>query len=64
MKGKRIKTFEQLAKAADERKSIVWGSTNYKGWKPTPAMWALNWSGGFIRNVLHCGMWIYKKAKQ
>jgi len=66
MKGKRIKTLQQLAKAAQERKSVVgWlGAYGNNYMKPKPAAFVLNMSAAWVLTCINIGLYTYHPERK
>lgn len=57
---KRIRTFEELAAMADERRSIVWHPWK----KPKPASFVMHMTGAVILKMLESGIYLYHKKEE
>lgn len=65
MKGKRIKTLQQLAKAAQERKAVLgWNWTTPDDWRPRPAAFVMNLSAHVVLRCLTWGLYIYHPERK
>lgn len=65
MKGKRIKTLQQLAKAAQERKSVLgWNWVTPDDWRPRPASFVMNLSAHLVLRCLNWGLYIYHPERK
>lgn len=65
MKGKRIKTLQQLAKAAQERKAVLgWNWTTPDDWRPRPAAFVMNLSAHVVLRCLTLGLYIYHPERK
>lgn len=66
MKGKRIKTLQQLAKAAHEKKAVVgWlGAYGNNYMKPKPAAFVLNMSAAWVLTCINIGLYIYHPERK
>ena len=56
--GKRIRTLDQLAQAAAERRSVL-----VYGYRRHPAAAVINWQARYVWEILKAGLYLYNPKK-
>lgn len=64
MKGRRIKTLQQLAKAAIERKSVIPCERHFPYCKPKPAEFVMHNQAAWVARFLDLGLYIYHPERK
>lgn len=59
---KRITTLAQLAKAVEEKRSVVGKHGMFERKGHLPAAWVMNLSGAFLHDLMYRGLFIYTKS--